>query len=113
MGGDQPITTSFKPEQLQTLEYVSGADPVTKTMDFAVLPCPPSDVAQAYDPGTPYYPVLLLPWELTFFFVSQNGQIDGIDCQVAAVRDPPVYARRVGQISGPNDGGDTIARRGD
>ncbi|KAL8992352.1 MAG: hypothetical protein Q9169_007163 [Polycauliona sp. 2 TL-2023] len=113
LGGlDITTTARFRPEQLSTLEYRPDQAPTTKVLDFADLPCPPSDVAQIYDPTIPYYPILEIPvaFGLPFMPVNESNQYDERpQCKVAAVRDPPVRARRVGRITGRKGGGGTIA----
>ncbi|KAL8656921.1 MAG: hypothetical protein Q9226_002442 [Calogaya cf. arnoldii] len=109
-----PVTKSYPSGVLSSLQYQSNASPATKTIDFADLPCPPSEVAEAYNPSTPYLPVLKSEFGVRFnprFFEMGDGRSVLVDqeCVVAAVRDPPVHARRVGRIMGPKDGGDTIA----
>ncbi|KAL8639887.1 MAG: hypothetical protein Q9226_008815 [Calogaya cf. arnoldii] len=96
-GTDGLQTIIVLSEWLSTIEPRSDGIPVTKALDFADLPCPPSDVASLFDSGSPYSPILA-PKRL--FGVSHNSKF----CQVAAVRDPPIYAKRVGKISGPKDG---------
>ena len=108
-GEEHPTTSSYRPEELSTLEYRAGAAPATKTMDFADLPCPPSAVANVYEPGAPYYPILLPPFNYGFGYLEDGQKTTPNWCEVAAIRDPPVHAQRVGQISGSQDGGDTIA----
>ncbi|KAL8895053.1 MAG: hypothetical protein Q9192_003877 [Flavoplaca navasiana] len=109
MGLEHPATSSYRPGELLTLEYRAGAAPITKTMDFADLPCPPSGVADVYKPGAPYYPILLPPFKHGFG-KTEDGQykLHGW-CEIAGIRDPPVHAQRVGRIPGPKDGGDTFA----
>lgn len=103
---------SYQSQWLSTLEYRSNAPPATKSLDFADLPCPPSDVAKMYDTGTPYFPILisLLRARNSTLDVLPNGTVSVNDeaCDVAAVRDPPVYAHWVPRISGKKDGGDRI-----
>lgn len=96
-----PITMSWPPKELSTIGYRSNAPPATKTLDLADLPCPPSNVAEIYDSRVPYYPILRNP------FANSREELG--DCKVAAIRDPPVYATRVGQISGRKGGGGRIS----
>ncbi|KAL8681772.1 MAG: hypothetical protein Q9186_002161 [Xanthomendoza sp. 1 TL-2023] len=79
-------------------------------VDFADLPCPPSAVAKAYDPGAPYFPIIvpLLGVRYKLSMNPDGKMISDYDCGTAAVRDPPVRAIRVGKITGPKDGGDGI-----
>ncbi|KAL8856108.1 MAG: hypothetical protein Q9178_007233 [Gyalolechia marmorata] len=107
-GDEFTVTTSFKPWELSTLEYRPDAPPATKTMDFADLPCPPTHIAKVFDPTVPYYPILVPPLYYRWGYDNGSDKVEG-SCALAGVRDPPVFARRVGAISGPKDGGDTIA----
>lgn len=123
MGGvyGPPVTMSYQSASLSTLEYRPTAPPATKTLDFADLPCPPSEIAEAYNSKAPYFPVLISPFGVEFngmLFESNgtnitfNGVADFIhrlkfgpsQCQVAAVRDPPARVIRVPTITGPKDG---------
>ncbi|KAL8849163.1 MAG: hypothetical protein Q9221_005840 [Calogaya cf. arnoldii] len=109
-----PVTRAYPSGVLSSLQFQSNASPATKTIDFADLPCPPSEVAEAYNPSAPYFPVLKSEFSVRFnpyFFERDDGRSVLVDqvCEVAAVRDPPVHARRVGRIMGPKDAGDTIA----
>lgn len=96
------VIQSYHSSQLSTVEFMHGASPATKVLDFADLPCPPSDAAQEFDSGAPYYPVLAP------LSIDRGGLYSG--CEIAAIRDPPVHAVRVSQISGPKDDDDGIAR---
>ncbi|CAL8585158.1 hypothetical protein XPA_010738 [Xanthoria parietina] len=108
-GTENPQTVSYRPWELSTLEYRPGAPPATKIVDFADLPCPPTDVAEVFDPRAPYFPILILPISGDYGIIDEGRYVSKGSCEVAAVRDPPLRAFRVGQISGPNDDGDTIA----
>lgn len=127
MGGvyGPPVTMSYQSASLSTLEYRPNAPPATKTLDFADLPCPPSDVAEAYNSKAPYFPVLISPFGVEFNGIiyeynGTNHTFNGLadiyrrlkfgpsQCQVAAVRDPPVHATRVPTITGPKDGDGSI-----
>lgn len=110
-----PVTMSYPSGVLSTLEYQSNAPPATKSLNTADLPCPPSNVAQVYDPRVPYSPILISELGVKFnpYFIpndsnSVNPVMSGEICAVAAVRDPPVHANRVGKITGPKDGGGPI-----
>lgn len=72
-------------------------------MNYADLPCPPPEIAQHYNQELPYSPLLK---QLFHTYMYLNGSIE---CEQAAVRDPPARARRVDRITGPKDGGDTVA----
>ncbi|KAL8656990.1 MAG: hypothetical protein Q9226_002361 [Calogaya cf. arnoldii] len=102
VGANAQLTASFNSDTLSTLEYKTDAPPATKVMNYADLPCPPPDIAQHYDPRFPYSPMLK---QLFRTYMSLNGSME---CEQAAVRDPPARAVRVDKISGPKDGGDTI-----
>lgn len=107
-----PVTLSYPSSALSSIQYRSDGPPVTKSIDFADLPCPPSDVAEAYDPRAPYFPVLKSEVGIKFnMHVSQEDQkIFGDQiCKVAAVRDPPVHAIYVGRFTGYDDGGSQIS----
>ena len=81
---------------------------MTKSIDFADLPCPPSDVATAYNPKAPYFPVLKSEIGIKFnLHISQDDQkmIGDETCKVAAVRDPPVHAIRLDALSQLGSGG--------
>lgn len=105
-----PITMSYQSASLSTLEYRHNAPPATKSFDFADLPCSPSSVADAYSPGTPYFPVLVSPFSIRYgLMVNGDGlALANQQCNVAAVRDPPVKGVRVGKITGPKEGGNSI-----
>lgn len=101
--GGPPLTESIRSSQLSTLELRPSASPATKAFDFADLPCPPSNAAQMFEPRAPYRPILApLDWK---------PPVGLLNCELSAVRDPPVRAVRVTDISGPEDDGDVIARR--
>lgn len=101
---------SYRNDTLSTLKYQSNAPPATRTFNFADLPCPPSGVAESYDPRAPYSPVLVSPFGVRFnVFADKTGPFQEIDdCGVAVVVDPPVRAVRVERITGPEDEGGQI-----
>lgn len=74
-------------------------------MNYADLPCPPPDIAQHYNLQFPFSPLLKQLFR-TYMYINDSTPIT---CDQAAVRDPPLRAVRVDQITGPKDGGDTIA----
>ena len=74
-------------------------------MDFADLPCPPTHIAKVFDPSVPYHPILVPPLTFGWGYVNGTERVRTL-CELAGIRDPPVFARRVGEISGPKDGGD-------
>ncbi|KAL8915130.1 MAG: hypothetical protein Q9172_006950 [Xanthocarpia lactea] len=103
-----PLTMSYPSNVLSTLGHQYDAPPATKAFDFADLPCPPSDVAQAYDPKAPYYPILVSPFGVKFNLRIDAGTYRSVgdqECEVAAVIDPPVHAVRVTEKTGPEDEG--------
>lgn len=101
----EPATTiKYESTALSTLEYQSGAPPATKVMNFADLPCPPTGVTELVNPGAPYNPILIPKIQALDMFVPRGE----VKCEAAAVKDPPVRAIRVGEISGLHDGGDSI-----
>ena len=105
-----PVTMSYLPNMMSTLELRSDGPPATKVMDFADLPCPPSDVAEAYKPGAPYFPILVSTFGARWSpaFPGPNSLMEAPVCDIAAIRDPPVRAHRVGKISGRKGGGGGI-----
>ncbi|KAL8694406.1 MAG: hypothetical protein Q9224_003577 [Gallowayella concinna] len=106
-----PLSPTSPPvPMISSLEYRSNAPPATKVVDFADLPCPPSAVAKAYDPGVPYFPIIvpLLGVKFNLAIDRDGNWHSDFECAAAAVRDPPVRAIRVGKITGPKDGGDGI-----
>lgn len=107
-----PVTMSYQSSMLSTLEYRSDGPPATKAMDFADLPCPPSEVAEVYNPEVPYFPILVptfgAKWNLFVSPDNQTNLAEGPLCETAAIMDPPVYAHRVRKISGAEDGSGTI-----
>lgn len=106
-GEGPPLTFAYLSEWLSTIEYKTEGPPATKAMNFADLPCGPSNVAQQLEPGVPYSPILAVEALVSAFTVSRaNGSVQY--CDIAAVRDPPVRAVRVGKISGPKDGDGAI-----
>lgn len=106
-GTDIPLTLSYSSRELSTLELRSDGPPATKVLDYADLPCPPSEVADAYDSSIPYFPILITG--LAHQRVEGYGsQLAKSSCLVSAVRDPPVHAFHVEEISEAKDGGDSI-----
>ncbi|KAL9596521.1 MAG: hypothetical protein Q9219_005742 [cf. Caloplaca sp. 3 TL-2023] len=101
-----PVTASFRSDTLSTIEFRTDAPPATKVMNFADLPCPPSDMAEFYNPKVPYSPLLK---QLFNSYMHLNDSNPGQTCDQAPVRDPFVRAVRVDHVSGPKDGGDTIS----
>ena len=103
-----PVTMSYLPNAISTLEFRSNAPPATKAMDFADLPCPPTDVAKVYKSGVPYFPILASTFGARWSPTFENGMLVDSICDIAAIIDPPVHAVRVGDISGMEDGGGGI-----
>lgn len=103
------MTLRYRSEQLSTVEFSTDGPPATKALNFADLQCPPSDVAQMIDLGAPYSPILAIGPLLYGWQNRERVSPVKSGCEVAAVRDPPIYARRVGKIPGPKDGNDRIA----
>ena len=105
-----PVTMSYKPNMLSTLEFRSDMPPATKVMDFEDLPCPPSDIAKVYNSGAHYFPILSSTFGAKWSVPpGADGWVESVPaCENAAIRDPPVYARHVGMISGREDGGGGI-----
>ncbi|KAL8670073.1 MAG: hypothetical protein Q9168_005368 [Polycauliona sp. 1 TL-2023] len=107
-----PVTLSYPANALSSLQYQSNAPPVTKTIDYADLPCPPSDVAKAYNPKAPYFPVLKSELSVKYNLRLDNygtTLVGDAVCEIAGVRDPPVYGVWVGAATGLDDGGGIIA----
>lgn len=102
LGGMQAPATTIKYEStaISTLQYQSGAPPMTKVMNFADLPCPPTGVADQVNSGAPYNPILVPK-----IYPLVEG---AMECHAVAIKDPPVRAIRVNKISGPDDGGGGI-----
>ena len=99
-----PVTMSYQSNMMSTLEYRSDAPPATKAMDFADLPCPPSEVAEVYNPGAAYSPVLVSTFGAVWMpDAVLLGAVQDPICDIAAIRDPPVHAHRVVEITGPKD----------
>lgn len=97
-----PVTMIYQSEMISTLEYRSDGPLATKAMDFADLPCPPTEVANVYKPGAPYFPILHSTFGATWNILEEtpDGKVVAIpDCDIAAVRDPSIHAYRVGTIS--------------
>ena len=106
-GSDAPVTRSYLLERLSTLEVNKFGYPVTNSLDYADLPCPPSNVAQAFDSRIPYSPILAVEEDSIISFTrSLNGSIQ--HCHIADIMNPPVHAKRMGEITGPKDGGGLI-----
>ncbi|KAL8992353.1 MAG: hypothetical protein Q9169_007164 [Polycauliona sp. 2 TL-2023] len=106
-----PVTLSYPASALSSLEYQSNAPPATKTIDYADLPCPPSNVAEAYDPQMPYFPVLKSEFGVKYNLRLPDwgaGLVGDSVCKIATVRDPPVHAFWVGEITGLGDEGGLI-----
>ncbi|KAL8669397.1 MAG: hypothetical protein Q9168_006009 [Polycauliona sp. 1 TL-2023] len=104
IGENFAFTASFRSDTLSTIEYKTDSLPVTKVMNYEDLPCPPPDMAPQLDPEVPYFPILK---QLFRTWASINGSDES--CEQIGVRDPPVRAVLVDRISGPKDGGDSIA----
>ncbi|KAL8904430.1 MAG: hypothetical protein Q9171_007056 [Xanthocarpia ochracea] len=103
-----PVTMSYPSNVLSTLGHQYDAPPATKAFDYADLPCPPSNVAQAYDPRAPYFPILVSSFGVKFNLaldIGTNRLVGDRKCEVAAVIDPPVNAVRVTEITGPEEEG--------
>ena len=81
------------------MQYVPGQPPAVKSYNLNDTPCPPPDFADRLTLGEPYEPIL-------FPFMNITREFDV--CSVAAVRDPPMRAVRVGDITGRNDDDDSI-----
>lgn len=92
-----PTTETYALNQLSSLEYRPNAPPATKVMNFADLPCPPSDVAEVYDSSVPYSPILA-PSPLDVTMGIKN-------CTTVAVTDPPGAGVAVTEISKREDDG--------
>ena len=103
--GGPPVTMSYQSNMMSTLEYRSDATPATKALDFADLPCPPTEVAEVYNSGTAYSPILHSTFGAEWKPGLGVGDMVRIAvCEIAAIRDPPIHAHRVGKISGAKDG---------
>ena len=99
-----PVTMSYQSNMMSTLEYRSDAPPATKAMDFADLPCPPSEVAELYNSGAAYSPILVSTFGAEWNpAAGLGGVVQAPICEIAAIRDPPIHAHRVEEITGPND----------
>ena len=105
-----PVTMSYPSGVLSSLQFQYNAPPATKAIDFADLPCPPSEVAKVYDPGAPYFPILKTEFGVRYnpYTTADDPLVRATTCEIAAVRDPPVRAVRVDRITGANDGGGII-----
>lgn len=105
-----PVTMSYPSGALSSLQYQYNAPPATKAINFVDLPCPPSEVAKAYDPGAPYFPVLKTEFGVRYnpYTTADDPRVRMTTCEIAAVRDPPVRAVRVDAITGANDGSGII-----
>ena len=104
MGDEPPETISLKSDHVHTLEYRTNGPPATSTMNFGDLPCPPSGVAHMYKQGDPYFPILAPWYGAGIEHTVLNQTISHDECVVAAIRDPPVRAIRVGHVTGRRHG---------
>ena len=76
---------------------------MTKKFNFDDLPCPPSGLADHLEKGQQYNPLLVAPrgcW--TRYNIYKTSREKAL-CQVAAIRDHPTRAIRVGDITGRGD----------
>lgn len=107
------VTLSYPANALSTLQYQSNGPPATKAINYADLPCPPTDVAKVYNPKTPYYPVLKSEFGVKFnlhaYIDEQYRTVGDEPCKITAVRDPPVYSEWVGPVTGATDESGIIA----
>lgn len=126
-----PETSRLDPGSLSTLERRPNAAQATKSFDLADLPCPPSAIAAEYDSTVSYTPIyprdnltgyeyapdgVRVPFSNYMVTIENRGSPDRITipsfsnntCEMTAIRDPPVYGVRVGEITGPKDGGGPI-----
>lgn len=93
--GYGPITTSFAPGELSTID-IGGRS--TNVFNFADLPCPPSGID--VPPGETYAPLIAPPsfiWDLDPAF---SGCVPGYSQGV----DPPTAFTGVPGLDGPGDG---------
>ncbi|KAL8961124.1 MAG: hypothetical protein Q9183_005355 [Haloplaca sp. 2 TL-2023] len=97
IGGYQEpsFTFGYAQQDFSTLQYRPDAPPATKVMDFADLPCPPTEIAEAFDETVPYSPILLGD----VLEVNYDFGEGVLGCQNAAVLDPPVFAVWTGDLS--------------
>ncbi|KAL8950016.1 MAG: hypothetical protein Q9222_003925 [Ikaeria aurantiellina] len=102
-----PRTLQVASSLISSLHYRPDATPVPKPVDFADLPCPPSDITDFFDHRAPYSPILL-PLSKMNVHDGVTGAATYGECDSSAVIDPPVRAIRVGEITETNDNGDTI-----
>ena len=104
-GGEGPLVTmSFKPDEVSTIP--PNAPTAAAKFNFGDLPCPPSNLANYYDPKKWYDPILKSDFNFTLGHEKIKGQpIGGVPCHVAAIRDPPTEWIRMDEFSGTDFGG--------
>ncbi|MCJ1280141.1 hypothetical protein MMC21_007968 [Puttea exsequens] len=101
-GMGPPSTETYKPGELSTLHALPGGSTVPQVFDTNDLPCPPPEIQDQLEPGSAYNPVLIPPF-IYDYTIDSPGNIT-LQCEVKAIKDPPLPARAVRAISGPNDG---------
>lgn len=105
--GYGPITTSFAPGELSTIE-IRGIS--TKVYDFSELPCPPSSIK--VPPGAFYAPLLAPPSFMYALDPAFSTCIPAADQGVDAPIDPPIALTTAhGGLEGPGALDDNLPPR--
>ena len=99
---NHPTTETYTPGQLSTLQALAGGQHTQQVFNFGDLPCPPQGIADQLEPGAPYYPVLVAPFDYYHTIDNSNMQLK---CNISALRDPPGAAASVQEITGRGDAG--------
>ena len=101
-GSGPPVTLSYRPDRMSTLQPIPDAPSATKLFNFEDLPCPPSNIADQLEPGKQYNPIIVPPFNFsTLLHVKRqvsNKHIIPQRCLITAIRDPPTRAIRVHEI---------------
>ena len=105
--GYGPITTSFAPGELSTIEIGKSS---TNVYDFSELPCPPSSID--VPPGSTYAPLLAPPSFIYALDPAFSTCVPGFDQGVDAPIDPPIALPTVhGGLEGPGALDDNLPPR--
>lgn len=106
------LTSVYRSDFLHTLQVKSDGLLATKTLNFADLPCPPTEVAALFDTGAPYLPILLPPKREASKYksISNDHYATTESCNLAPTIDPPVQLHSVDHVSGPKEGKGGIPR---
>lgn len=103
LGNFGPITQSFAPDALSTVQPVPSGTPIPQVFDFQDVPCPPPRIQDQLEPGRLYRPVLAPPVDQLLSSL-ENASISVAHCQFDMIVDPPMFATWDPLLSPPDDG---------